>query len=306
MRKFSQVLTRNDRREEERFIRELFEDPKTFSQTVVFILNATTTTTAKRQREEALIVFSYAARYHPDAMHNCMKEPGFECDKVTDRIVQVLVNAEDLCTTMLCLFLLNSQVAHILVRDRIPSVVDALVKLLNVSKGWSTTTSSSSTAVAANTAAITAAITSASSADGPDAVPMDCDSSPNGQSQTAIYIHAASALHNLMTHLPKLVLECHQRWSTTIYRFLFNSVDVGVLSLENDEDAIPSATRPPRTYCPWLALSTVSHADTAVDRDLLHPCDAALRLLQRLDITCLQPLLPLAQEHVVSFFATLR
>ena len=144
MRKFDRVFESNDRREEERFIKELFEDPKTFSQTVIFILNnATSTTTAKRQREEALTVFSCAARCLPDAMHHCMKEPGFECDKLTERIVHVLLGADDVCIR-LCLILLNSPIAHVLVRDRVSSVVDALVKLLNVSNGWSTTNTSSS------------------------------------------------------------------------------------------------------------------------------------------------------------------
>ena len=301
MRKFREVLIRNDRREEEQFIKELFDDPKTFSQTVVFILNSTSTTTAKQQREEALIVFSYAARYHPDAMHNCMKEPGFECDKITDRIVQVLVSSEDLSTTMLCLFLLNSPIAHVLVRDRVSSVVDALVKLLNVTKGWSTTNTTTS---ARENKTATTAITSASSST--DAVPMVCDSH-SGPRQATICIYAASALHNLMTHLPTLMLECHQRWSTTIYLFLLNSVDVGVLSLEHDEDDTSSVIRPTRSYCPWLTVPTTApSADTADDSGLLHPCDAALRLLQRLDVACLQHLLPLAQEHVAMFFATLR
>ena len=134
MRKFGEVLISNDRRDEEQFIKELIETPKTFSQTVVFILNARpTTTTTKRQREEALIVFSYAVRYHPDAMQNCMKETSFECDNITDGIVHAL-DADDSSTTMLFLFLLNSEIAHVLVRDRVPLVVDTLIKLLNVSK----------------------------------------------------------------------------------------------------------------------------------------------------------------------------
>ena len=142
---------------------------------------------------------------------------------------------------------------------------------------------------------------------------MVCDSHHNGQRQTAIRIYAASALHNLMTRLPKLVLECHKSWSTTIYHLLLNSVDVDVLSLENDVEAATLSSssssavdRPPRTYCSWL-VSPLSPETTASNRGLLHPCDAALRLLQRLDVTtCLQDLLPLAQEHTTSIFESLR